>query len=86
MCTYTPSNTTKSSKNISESTLCWESSDMDRFLVYQLSLVIFVTISGNKFHTIFFIEGKLAFDVGVLAGFDQGFFSSNRNYVREVSL
>lgn len=46
MCTYTPSNTTKSSKNISESTLCWESSDMDRFLVYQLSLVTFVTISG----------------------------------------
>ena len=68
MCTYTPSNTTKSSKNISESTLCWESSDMDRFLVYQLSLVTFVTISGNKIDTGFFDKKYYRISVNIFRG------------------
>jgi len=47
MCTYTPYNTTKSSKNISESELCWEDSNWDRLSVYRFSLLGFIAVIGS---------------------------------------
>ena len=46
MCTYTPFNTTKSSKNISEDELCWENSDLDRFDAYRVALAGFIVLLG----------------------------------------
>ena len=52
MCTYTPFNTTKSSKNISEDELCWENSDLDRFDAYRVALAGFIVLLGKKLNVL----------------------------------